>query len=51
MPLTPLRVAVRVTGPPAATPVARPVLLTVARAVLLEVHEALIVKSRVAPSL
>jgi hypothetical protein len=49
--LTPLRVAVRVTGPPIATPVARPELLTVAMEVLLEVHVALLVTSRVEPSL
>jgi hypothetical protein len=49
--LTSLRVAVSVTGPPIATPVARPELLTVAMEVLLEVHVALLVTSRVEPLL
>ncbi len=51
MALTSLRAAVRVTGPPIAAPVARPELLTVAIEVLLEVHVALLVTSRVEPSL
>ena len=51
VPLIPDEVAVIITGPPAAMPVARPVLLTmVARVVLLEVQAACVVTFLLEPS-